>query len=83
MTAQITPYFNLIGFQETASDAHLTKYSRTDAMTWACKMQVTGCVQGARNQYAAFMQDPQNNKDLVRRYFTTNDILHFELGSYP
>lgn len=62
MTTQVTPYFNSVGFQESSSDAHLIKLGRTDAMTWACKMEVPGCVQGARNQYAALMQNPTNDQ---------------------
>ena len=72
MTAQITPYFNLVGFQESPTDPHLTIYSRTDAMTWACKMEVIGCVQGARNQYAALMQNPQNAKYMLRLKYYNN-----------
>ena len=61
MTLLVTPYYNHVGFQETDSDAHLTIYSRTDAMTWACKLRIADCVQNAKAKYAEQMSDPDND----------------------
>lgn len=60
MTSLITPYYNFVGFQETQADAHLIKYSRIDAMSWACRLGVADCVQNAQSSYAAVMAQPDN-----------------------
>ena len=60
MTSLVTPYYNYVGFQETPSDAHLTIYSRSDAMAWACKLLVPDCVNNSKAKYAALMKDPDN-----------------------
>ena len=60
MTSLVTPYYNFVGFKETLADPHLIKYSRIDAMNWACKLGVADCVQNSRNSYAALMNNPDN-----------------------
>lgn len=58
MTSLVTPYYNYVGFQESESDAHLTILSRTDALTWACKLKINDCVTNVQSQYAALMEQP-------------------------
>lgn len=60
MTSIVEPYYSYIGFTETLTDPHLTKYSRIDAMNWACKLEVADCVQKAQSQYSALMAQPNN-----------------------
>ena len=55
MTSLVAPYFNFIGFEELPSDDFLTILSRSDAITWACKLAVPQCVDGAKRAYAAWM----------------------------
>ena len=61
MTSLVEPYYNHVGFQETKSDPHLTIYSRSDAMSWACRLQVPDCVANANAKYAELMKDPDNS----------------------
>lgn len=60
MTSLVTPYYNYVGFQENLNDPHLTKYSRIDAMNWACKLGVPDCVQNSLSTYATLMSQPDN-----------------------
>ena len=61
LTSLVTPYYNHVGFKESDTDAHLTVYSRSDAMSWACRLQVPDCVANANAKYAELMKDPNNN----------------------
>lgn len=60
MTSLVTPYYEHVGFQESETDAHLTVFSRSDAMSWACKLQVPDCVSNSKAKYAELMNDPNN-----------------------
>lgn len=60
MTSIVEPYYTAIGFQETQADPHLIKYSRIDAMNWACRLGVADCVQNALSTYATLMSQPDN-----------------------
>ncbi|XP_046631005.1 aminopeptidase N-like [Daphnia pulicaria] len=65
MTSLVEPYYNFIGFQETQSDPHLTKYCRIDAMNWACRLGVADCVQNSLSTYATLMSQPDNLVQIV------------------
>ena len=60
MISLVTPYYNYVGFDETKSDPQLTIYSRTDAMSWACRLQIEDCVEKAVAKYAEQMSDPDD-----------------------
>ena len=60
MTSLVTPYYNHVGFQEAESDAHLTVFSRSDAMSSACRLQIPDCVVNSKAKYAQLMSDPDN-----------------------
>lgn len=61
MTSLITPYYNSVGFEEKETDPQLTIYSRSDAMSWACRLGVKDCVDKAVAKYADQMSDPDNS----------------------
>lgn len=61
MTSLVEPYYNYVGFEESPSDAHLIIYSRSDAMSWACKLLIHDCVEQSKVKYAELMDDPDNN----------------------
>ena len=62
MTRLITPYYNHTGFVETALDEHLTIYKRTDALNWACRLQIADCVNSALAKYREQMLQPDNSQ---------------------
>ena len=62
MISLMEPYYRLVGFLETELDAHLIIYSRTDAMNWACRLEMPDCVQQAREKYAIQMAQPDNSR---------------------
>ena len=51
MTKLIKPYYEHVGFTEGGNDAHLTIYSRTDALNWACRLEIAECVGNATKAY--------------------------------
>ena len=57
----VTPYYNHVGFQESKTDAQLTIYARSDAMSWACRLKIKDCVDNAKSKYAELMGDPDNS----------------------
>jgi aminopeptidase N len=57
----VTPYYNHVGFQESKTDAHWTIFARSDAMSWACKLQIADCVDNSKMKYAEQMQQPDNS----------------------
>ncbi len=61
MTSLVGPYYEFVGFQEMESDAHLTIYSRSDAMSWACRLGILDCVTNSKIKYAELMNDPDNS----------------------
>ncbi|KAK4001974.1 hypothetical protein OUZ56_003836 [Daphnia magna] len=64
MTNIVTPYYNHVGFQESDTDAQLTIYARTDAMSWACRLKIADCVDNSKAKYAEQMNDPDNSRIL-------------------
>ena len=62
MTSLIVPYYNTVGFEETLLDEHLTIYKRTDALNWACRLEIADCVNKALTKYRAFMNQPTNSQ---------------------
>ena len=58
MTRLVNPYYNHVGFYELESDPHLTIYSRTDALNWACRLQISDCTFNAGKEYTALMAEP-------------------------
>lgn len=58
----VEPYYNHVGFQESDLDAHLTVFSRSDAMSWACRLEIQDCVTNAKDKYAKQMADPDNSE---------------------
>lgn len=60
MIGIVLPYYNFIGYADLPTDAHLTVFSRNDALAWACRLQVANCVQNARSQYASVMLQPSS-----------------------
>ncbi len=62
MTNLVAPYYEHVGFQEMASDAQLTIYSRSDAMGWACKLLIPDCINNSKAKYAQLMNDPDNSR---------------------
>ncbi|KAI9551545.1 hypothetical protein GHT06_021878 [Daphnia sinensis] len=65
MTSIVEPYYTAVGFQETQADPHLIKYSRIDAMNWACRLGVADCVQNSLSTYATLMSQPDNLAQIV------------------
>ncbi len=57
MTRLVEPYYNYVGFYELESDPHLTIYSRTDALSWACRLQIFNCTESAKKEYSALMME--------------------------
>ncbi|EFX67144.1 hypothetical protein DAPPUDRAFT_203795 [Daphnia pulex] len=57
----VTPYYSHVGFQESTLDAHLTVFARSDAMSWACKLQIADCVDNSKAKYAELMKEPDNS----------------------
>lgn len=64
MTSLIGPYYNHVGFEELESDAHLTVFARSDAMSWACRLQIEDCVDKAVAKYREQMNEPDNTSVL-------------------
>jgi len=64
MSTLIDPLYTYVGFNENASDPHLVTFARGDALTWACRLGNTDCIQNSKTYYAAWMNDP-NNDDIV------------------
>ena len=58
MTNLVKPYYEHVGFQESETDAHLTRLSRIDALNWACKLKIEDCVTNVQSHYAALMDQP-------------------------
>lgn len=58
MKTLVTPYYDFIGFEENDWDAHLTIYSRTEAVEWACRLKVDDCVNNAKEAYGMLMAQP-------------------------
>lgn len=58
MTKLVEPYYRHVGFEENNTSAHLTIYSRTDALNWACRLEIPECIEKAKNQYAQLMLRP-------------------------
>ncbi len=58
MTRLVEPYYYHVGFYELELDPHLTIYSRTDALNWACRLQIPNCTRSAGQEYAALMAEP-------------------------
>ena len=58
MTRLVEPYYYHVGFYELESNPHLTIYSRTDALNWACRLQIQNCTRSAAQEYAALMAEP-------------------------
>ncbi len=56
----VIPYYNHVGFQESESDPHYTVYSRSDAMSWACRLQVPDCVTRSNAKYVELMKNPDS-----------------------
>jgi len=79
-----------VGFLETELDLHLTIYSRTDAMNWACRLGIADCVQRAREKYASQMAQPDNSRYSVSYNKKTTicrdsniRLIYFTLGLCP
>ena len=66
MITLMEPYYRHVGFLETELDAHLTIYSRSDAMNWACRLEMADCIQRAREKYATQMAQPDNDRYLMQ-----------------
>jgi aminopeptidase N len=62
MTNLVTPYYNHVGFQESTLDSHLTIFARSDAMSWACRLEIADCVDNSKVKYAELMKEPDNNQ---------------------
>lgn len=58
MSARVAPYFDSIGMTEKPSDAHLTILSRSNAITWACDLDIVECTRNATLQFIAWSNAP-------------------------
>ena len=58
MTKLVESYYNHVGFVETDVTAHLTIFSRTDALNWACRLEISDCVGHVKRRYAELMLRP-------------------------
>ena len=57
MKKLIEPYYHHVGFTESSDDSHLTIYSRTDALNWACRLDMPDCIENVKITYASLMVD--------------------------
>lgn len=60
MSGLVAPYFFYLGFEENASDGHLRILSRTNAMTWACRLGIPECKTNASIAFEKWMTSPAN-----------------------
>jgi len=66
MTGLVTPLYNHVKYTESATDVHLTVFTRSQALSWACgKLNMSDCVQNANRDYHAWMAN--NTKEYVNQ----------------
>lgn len=61
MTGLVIPLYNHVKYTESDSDVHLTVFTRSQAVYWACsKLNISDCVQNADRDYHAWMANDAN-----------------------
>lgn len=60
MSGLITPLYDYVKFNDSVGDSHLLIYTRSIAVTWACKLNIGDCVSSSVNFYRAWMNDPSS-----------------------
>ena len=60
MTGLVTPLYDYVKFNDSVGDSHLLIYTRSLAVTWACKLDIGDCVSSSVNFYQAWITDPTN-----------------------
>jgi ERAP1-like C-terminal domain len=66
----IQPAFDHVGFVERIDDTHLTTLNRNQILSWACKLDISGCVDNAAALFAKWMDDPDNDGYALPRRVT-------------
>jgi len=66
MKTLVEPYFNSIGFNESPDDSYPIINSRSNAINWACRLGVSGCIQDVSVAYASWMDSPFNEEVISR-----------------
>ena len=60
MSGLVAPYFYYTGFEENAGDDLLRILSRTNAMNWACRLNIAECTANASLAFQSWMTSPAN-----------------------
>ena len=58
MTGLVTPLYDFVKYTESVNDVHLTVFTRSQAVSWACgRLNISDCVNNANRDYKAWMAD--------------------------
>ena len=60
LTKLVMPLYDYVKFNDTVGDSHLLIYTRSLAVSWACKLRIGDCVSSSVNFYQAWMNEPTN-----------------------
>lgn len=66
MTVLVTALYDHVKYEASNSDAHLTVFTRSQAVSWACgRLNVINCITKANRDYQAWMTDATKEYKLI------------------
>ena len=81
MTGLVTPLYNFVKYTESVNDVHLTVFTRSQAVSWACgRLNISDCVNNANRDYKTWMAD--DTKEYVCIKFGFQKIKLNRLGLF-